>query len=148
MDYRNWLLGNATGKIARSLIGLAACGAMTAVATANSVHQSSPGLQTLAAAQAEPSTSVTTGTHLLDANALSHRLIGQAANLGSPASLRDGDSGDKGDGHADGDKGDKGDGHADGDNGDKGDGHADGDKGEKGEKGDKDHHDGDDDGNN
>lgn len=124
MDYRNWLLGNATGKIARSLIGLAACGAMAAVATANSVHQSSPGLQTLAAAQAEPSTSVTTGTHLLDANALSHRLIGQAANLGSPASLRDGDSGDKGDGHADGDKG------------------------EKGEKGDKDHHDGDDDGNN
>ncbi len=148
MGYRNWLSGNATGKITRALFGVVACGAVATVATANSSHQSSTGLQSFAVAQVATFPAIATGTNLLDANALFDRLNGQAASLDRRAGLRDGDSGDKGDGHADGDKGD---GHADGDKGDKGDGHADGDKGEKGDKGDKGdkgHHDGDDDGDN
>ena len=145
MFYRNWLLESVAVKIVIALFGLITFGSLTSVAEAHAGQGDCFAFQKTIRPQVVIATFSRTGSSLLRTYDLNRPLAGMLDNVGRPASLRDGDSGDKDHDHADGDKGDKDHGQADGDKGDKDHDHADGDKGDKG---DKDHHDGDDDGDN
>ena len=116
---KNGLLDNVAVKIAGPLFGLLACGSLATLAAAHAVRANCVGFQKVIRPQVVIATCITTGLHLPATVYFSHQLVGLMENFGHPASLRDGDSSDKGDKNHD---------HADGN------------------KGDKDHHDGDDDG--
>ena len=133
MFYRNWLLESVAVKIVIALFGLITFGSLTSVAEAHAGQGDCFAFQKTIRPQVVIATFSRTGSSLLRTYDLNRPLAGMLDNVGRPASLRDGDSGDKDHDHADGDKGDKDHDHADGD---------------KGDKGDKDHHDGDDDGDN